>query len=73
MLGIALLKVQFKGTVDKIKGKKYHRKIASNREPPSIMTYSADFRWRIVSLMHVCDVDVSFLVDVFGPKRRTIL
>ncbi|KAG7363506.1 transposase [Nitzschia inconspicua] len=36
------------------------------------MTYSLDFRWRIVSLLHVYDLDVDFLSDVFGPKRRTI-
>ncbi|KAG7365536.1 transposase [Nitzschia inconspicua] len=36
------------------------------------MTYSLDFRWRIVSLIHVYDIDCDFLSDVFGPKRRTI-
>lgn len=36
------------------------------------MTYSDDIRWRIVGLMHVYDMDVSFLSDLFGPKVRTI-
>ena len=37
------------------------------------MAYTVDYRWRIVSLMHVYDLDVAFLSDIFGPKRRTIL
>ena len=36
------------------------------------MTYSLDFRWRIVGLIHVYNLDVRFLGDVFGPKPRTI-
>lgn len=36
------------------------------------MTYSLDFRWRIVSLIHVYDIDVKYLSDIFGPKPRTI-
>ena len=37
------------------------------------MTYSADIRWRIVSLIHVYDIDINFISEFFGPKRRTIL
>lgn len=36
------------------------------------MAYSLDFRWRIVSLIYIYGLDVSFLSDVFGPKPRTI-
>jgi len=37
------------------------------------MTYSLDYRWRIISLLHVYDLDIDFLSDVFGPKRQSIL
>ena len=37
------------------------------------MVYSEAFRRRIVSLMHVYDLDLKFLADVFGPKKRTVL
>ena len=40
-----------------------------------IMTYTLDFRWILdgdVSLIHVYNLDVSFLSDLFGPKQRTI-
>jgi len=37
------------------------------------MTFSLDYRWRIVSLLHVYDLDINFLSELFGPKRRTIL
>ena len=36
------------------------------------MAFSIDFKWRIVSLMHVYGVDATFLSFVFGPKVRTI-
>ena len=36
------------------------------------MAYSVDFRWRIVALIHLYNVDVKFLSDLFGPKPRTI-
>ena len=36
------------------------------------MVYSSDFRWRIVSLIHVYNLDVNFISDLFGPKPRTI-
>ena len=34
--------------------------------------YSDDLRWRIVSLIHIYDVDIPFLSDIFGPKPRII-
>ena len=34
--------------------------------------YSDDFRWRIVSLIHIYDIDPHFLSDVFGPNPRSI-
>ena len=34
--------------------------------------YSDEFRWRIVSLIHIYDLDVSFLSDIFGPNARSI-
>ena len=34
--------------------------------------YSEDKRWRIISLIHIYDVDVRFLTDLFGPSLRTI-
>ena len=37
------------------------------------MVYSLDIRWRIVSLMHVYNLEVDFLSELFGPKPRTIL
>lgn len=36
------------------------------------MVYSEDLRWRIVSLIHICDLDVAFLSDLFGPNPRSI-
>ena len=36
------------------------------------MAYSDDFKWRIVSLIHIYGVDASFLSFIFGPKVRTI-
>ena len=36
------------------------------------MTFSADMRWRIVSLHHIYDLDYQFLCDIFGPKVQTI-
>ena len=36
------------------------------------MVYSIDFRWRIVSLIHIYSLDVNFISDLFGPKPRTI-
>jgi transposase len=36
------------------------------------MTYSDDFRWRIVSLIHVYDIRVDYISHIFGPKPRTI-
>lgn len=37
------------------------------------MTYSADFRWRTVSLLHVYGLDVEFISDILGPRPRSIL
>ena len=34
--------------------------------------YSDDLRWRIVSLIHIYDVDKHFLSDIFGTKPRSI-
>mmetsp|Transcript_26971 Transcript_26971/g.27343 ORF Transcript_26971/g.27343 Transcript_26971/m.27343 type:complete len:166 (-) Transcript_26971:368-865(-) len=34
--------------------------------------YSDDLRWRIVSLIHIYDVEIPFLSDIFGPKPRSI-
>jgi hypothetical protein len=36
------------------------------------MTYSADFRWRAVSLMHIYGIPVDYISDLFGPKPRTL-
>ena len=36
------------------------------------MVFSVDFRWQIVSLIHVYNLDVEFISDLFGPKPRTI-
>ena len=36
------------------------------------MVYSIDFRWRIVSLIHIYNLDLTFLSDLFGPKPRSI-
>ena len=36
------------------------------------MVYSLDFRWRIVTLIHVYGLEISFVSDLFGPKPRTI-
>ena len=36
------------------------------------MTYSLDFRWQVMSLIHVYNIDVPFLSEFFGPKPRTI-
>ena len=34
--------------------------------------HSDDLRWRIVSLIHVCDVDVHFISNIFGNNPRRI-
>ena len=34
--------------------------------------YSDDLRWRIVSLIHIYDIDLHFISDIFGPKPRSI-
>lgn len=34
------------------------------------MTYSTDFRWRVVFLMHVYGVSVQYVSHIFGPKPR---
>ena len=36
------------------------------------MTHSADLRWRIVTLMHIYDIKVEFISELFGPNRRSI-
>lgn len=36
------------------------------------MTYSADFRWRAVSLLHVYGLEIEYISDVLGPRPRTI-
>ena len=37
------------------------------------MAYSDDFRWRIVSLIHMYGLDTDFLSDLFGPTEWSIL
>lgn len=37
------------------------------------MTYSTDFRWRAVFLMHVYGVSVQYVSYIFGPKPRTLM
>ena len=34
--------------------------------------YSDDLRWRIVSLIHIYDIDIPFISDIFGPEPRSI-
>ena len=34
--------------------------------------YSDDIRWRIVSLIHIYDLEISFLSKIFGPTARSI-
>ena len=34
--------------------------------------YSDDLRWRIVSLIHIYDIELRFLSDIFGPTPRSI-
>ena len=34
--------------------------------------YPDDLRWRIVSLIHIYDVEVQFLSEIFGPNPRSI-
>ena len=34
--------------------------------------YSDDLRWRIVSLIHIYDIDLHFISDIFGPKPHSI-
>ena len=34
--------------------------------------YSDDLRWRIVSLVHIYDLEIRFLADIFGPNPRSI-
>lgn len=36
------------------------------------MTYSDDFRWRAVALMHVYDVSSLYVSEIFGPKQRAL-
>ena len=36
------------------------------------MTYSADFRWRVVSLIHIYGIPIPYISDLFGPRSRTI-
>ena len=36
------------------------------------MTYSDDLRWRIVSLIHIYDIEVKFISELFGPNPRSI-
>ena len=31
-----------------------------------------DLRWRIVSLIHVYDIDANFFSDIFGPNPRSV-
>jgi len=35
--------------------------------------YSDDLRWRIVCLLHIYDLEISFVSDIFGPNLRTIV
>lgn len=34
--------------------------------------YSEDLRWRIVSLIHIYNLDTGFLSELFGPNVRSI-
>ena len=34
--------------------------------------FSDDIRWRIVSLIHIYDLNTAFISDLFGPKPRSI-
>ena len=34
--------------------------------------YSDDLRWRIVSLIHIYDIEMRFLSDIFGQTLRSI-
>ena len=34
--------------------------------------YSNDLRWRIISLIHIYDLDIKLLSELFGPKSRSI-
>ena len=34
--------------------------------------YSNDLRWRIISLIHIYDLDIKLLSELFGPKCRSI-
>ena len=34
--------------------------------------YSTDLRWRLVTLIHIYDMDVDFLSDIFGVSERSI-
>ena len=34
--------------------------------------YSDDIRWRIVSLIHIYDLDLKFISELFGPNIRSI-
>ena len=36
------------------------------------MAFSNDFRWRIVTLLHIYDMEPALLSEIFGPKERTI-
>ncbi|KAF4029729.1 hypothetical protein GN244_ATG18529 [Phytophthora infestans] len=36
------------------------------------MTYSSDFRWRAIFLMHVYGISVAYVSYIFGPKVRTL-
>lgn len=36
------------------------------------MTFSDDFRWRAVALLHLYKVPIVHVSEVFGPKQRTI-
>ena len=34
--------------------------------------YSDDLRWRIVSLIHIYDLEIKLLSELFGPNPRSI-
>ena len=36
------------------------------------MTYSDDLRWRIVSLIHIYNIDLDYTSTLFGPDKTII-
>jgi transposase-like protein len=36
------------------------------------MTYSDEFRWRAVAVMHIYNIASLYVSELFGPKQRTL-